>query len=1469
MVDVQWSPFAARDYWVASTANHRCLVWNLNLREDSATGAIEHSLQGHSRAITDINFSAHHPDILATCAVDGYVHSWDLRRPRQPVLTFCDWLAGATQVKYNRQDPNILASSHDRWLHIWDERKPSIPLKSFSAHTSKIYGLDWNRTSSTAVVTCSLDKSIKIWDYEMSDEPRRIIRTDFPVWRARYTPFGRGLLAMSQNDPGHLYLYDRQLGPDEPRDGPVEPVKVFTGSPNHKAKEFLWRARGGITDQGIDEREFQLVSWGEDNELRLHRMEPEILESVGHVKGALAQQKYNVTRKGATYKTFRTVDANVGSQRRSATMSDPRPGSGGGQYRRSLPMSTSNYSRPGTAQAWRGPSMKARSASGKHSDRNRDQLGWMKGIMMSRKKTSGLLDTPLRKDSKDSSLFGPGFHDNQWGDPETLQEEIIRISQQFPNVNWDNVDMDKLTLKASLDGPWGADGSIIYVTVHVDIPHDYPNSKAPKFLIEKQAMMPDQTYKKLDREVQQLANQFSKRRQNCLEVIFSYFLGETDLSNSDSFFKNVKDLDDELDGLADESSSEDDDEIPVGGSITMSQELSASTELDATLAPANRFAIPSNPCKCGARWSNDGRLVCFFPSKEEKAKDLFGPSDSYRDRSKDEPTFAGFGRLQPDSTPPRRRYMNDENSMTEDQSDSDESHNSSTSSSDSETTYMHKINMWYLPGRRFRKTFSGSLSLHSSGGGTGIGTGTGTGTSRRRAARPKNVIAIHNFARELPSQKEFAQEYLIFGDGVEVCDHNARVAEKYGRPDLVDVWEYAALILRKDIPLELMGHDAHNKSILVIAKDAVARFRDERFGVDNSGDHIITGRVKWGEHPLGRAMVHNIFEYFEKIADVQMLAMLSCIFNESTTAEATTAVTESHYSLPETPLAVKAPAFSLDYFPTDIALWPPSSKPHYNSVVSTPKTAHTPLHPVAGSYGSDGAWTGDPESQSYSCGETPPSRTPRERLSDGDPTQSLSTSPNNRLLQRASTALSSASGFAASFPRPFAQVSSTSPPGRKRTSPGDNFLTNLAPSNITWGGSMVLGPTSEPSATARNSLSDDDARREGHLPLVCYGISAEVEDQSIFDDDGWLATPLLEPSCDAIYTCYRHAYAEMLQMWGQPLARLEIMKFNVLKQDPLGATPDPFGSWSARGDTYRDSYNSADSISHASQSYHDGTATGAGSAQIVLGKKEQLQAVIASGRGLDVTGICRVHETHLEPMQTTHPSARSGGAAGTCERCHYAQTQLSCVYCREPIDSLYVPCLSCGCAAHDACLAEWYAAASEEGEDGTGSDVEWECPAGDECRCIDVACEGQIESFAVLMGMLRQGKVSAPPLSGAATGVGRGRPGHGHSTSAGGRFFFYVEDEDDRDRDRNGWEKVDKPPLRSFAALDAYDDVGADGRPLGRSQSQLPLSSATAATAAAAAARFNLSSRLRKSAGQWGSTTSLRKKSVGSSALSR
>lgn len=1431
VVDVQWSPFSARDYWVVSTANHRALVWNLNLRDDSPSGAIEHSLRGHNRAITDVNFSAHHPDFLATCSVDGYVHCWDLRRPRQPVVTFCDWFSGATQVKYNRQDPHILASSHDRWLHIWDERRPSEPLRSIYAHNSKIYGIDWNRVQRNAVVTCSLDKSIKYWDYSRHDDvPERVIRTDFPIWRARHTPFGNGLLAMPQTEPGDLYLYHNKRPAEAPLDGRAEPAAVFPGHGNHKVKEFLWRSRGGVSDEGRDEREFQLVSWGADNQLRLQSIDASTFRSVGYVKGAPVQEKLNITRKGAAYKTFRSVGGEGHRDRRDATMSDLKPStttSKNYQSALTMGMRTMPINRHRIGASWRGTSMTAKSSNTRDLKGSLAQIGWMKGVTMTKRKPSGEDSQGNQQGAKDpSSLFGHGYLNDEWGEPETIQEEVLRISQQLPKVKWESINMETLTLEASLNGPWGVGGASIFFKVKVDIPSNYPKSRAPKFTIEKTSLMPPATHKRVESDISKLVQRFLEKKPNCLDVAFSYLLGDIDLESSTSFFKNVKDLEDGLDGLADESSSEDEDnDIPAGGSASMSQELTSSVVAENSLAPTTRMPMPPPPRVCGARFSHDGRLVCFFPTKEEKMKLLFAPLDPAaavaRDRPKDEPVFPGFGRLIQES-PLRHRYAQEDTSATEDQSESDDLASSSTSSSDSESTSMHKSGLWYHPGRSLRKTWSESRSIRSSGGGTGVGTGTGTGASRKRLSRPKSIISVHDLRGDLPSKKEFAQEYLIFGDGAKVCSHNAKVAEKYGRHDLVDIWKYAALLLRKGIPLDLIHQETSHESVLVIARDVMTRLHemedeDSEYSTSPDSGSGLVGRVKWGSHPLALAFVKDLFAYFEQQADVQMLAMLSCIFSEASTQDSV-AYIDSHITQPETPLPLKAPSFSLDYFPADAGSFHvlphgPHGHGHghgrsqTSSAIHTPKTIHTPVRYSGSQISDDGLWAGDPGSNSYSCGETPPTKGARDYLGDVDQTQSLSSSPNTRPFKRMNSAL--ASSIAANFSRPFANSTSSSPPSqvRKRPSPAEAILGNLAPAGIggiTWGGSTLLGDSG---GTARTSMSDDDFREE-LLPLVPIQVAIAVEDQAMFDDDGWLVVPLLDPTESAMHACYRYAYAEMLHMWELPLARLEVMKFNFLKGG--NATLHNSSSSNLDGGSHA-SFITAVEVTAASPSTHVHPPS-----PIMLGKKEQLHALIASGRGLDVTGVCRIHETQLEPLEyTSSTEPHVGGAVGTCDRCRRQQKQLRCVYCLEPVDALYPPCLSCGCASHETCLAEWHAAG------------EVMCPAGDECNCVEEASHGQVETWAAMMGAIGRHKKRR---SSALTAIGTMVPPPGDAEHSDG--------EDGRPSgggSSSGWENVGSA-------------AGIPSRPHGSVTSP---------------AKISLGNRLKKSAGDWGRGSHLRKNGSG------
>ncbi|TAQ85966.1 hypothetical protein B7494_g5714 [Chlorociboria aeruginascens] len=1294
VADVQWSPFAVRDYWVVSTANQKALVWNLNMQEDASQGAIEHTLHGHSRAITDINFSAHHPDMLAT----------------QPVLTFCDWFAGATQVKYNRQDSHILASSHDRWLRIWDDRMGPSPLRSINAHESKIYGVDWNRTRSTGIVTCSLDKSIKFWDYGNDlDEPERIIRTDFPVWRARHTPFGWGLLASPQDAPGNLHLYERRLK-GKSKDCTAETVMTFTGHGNHKVKEFLWRSRGSNTDDGVDSREFQLVSWGEDNQLRLQHVDGKVLEGVGYVKGTQMHKKLNLTRKGAVYKTFRTMD-NPSGDKKSNAITSPRPGSAGIKVSalspgvRKAPLPSTR-----THMMVRAPAMKGKDKSLKPDDQNQKQIGWMSGIKIT--KQENYLMTAKRQSSRRLSLLNPEFEDDEnWDSPENLHDEIIRIHEQLPKIKFEDVNMDKRTIVISMNGPWGENENAIYIKATIIFPDQYPETKSPTFTLGKTSLMSNDTYIKLKREVHQIAAGFVSRRQGCLEATLCYLLGEVDLEASTTLFKDVNDLDDDLDGLADESSSDDEDGIiPAGASAMMSQELeSGATDM---LTNASRNANVPLPRLCGARFSMAGKLVCFFPPKEDKIKSLLSKMVAQHNSHSKEPAFETFGRLSNCSPVPRSKTLS---LAEESRAGSDESEDSDlSSSSDSDSSHYQSMpfpvsEYWRRSNRRAYVRASPTILSQKS---SAAGTGTGTAGSRGRLSKPKNIIFIHDICDTLPSKKQLADNYAIFGNGPEVCEHNASVAERHGYQDHADVWRYASMLLHNEVPLEILEQTHCREPILVVARDVMRTYRRNSgsdSGVDVSFDRrgrrcSLSGRVKWGTSPLSKQFISDLFSYYEGLADVQMLAMLSCIFSEPAVKDAASQV-EIQMGQPQTPLSMKTPAFSLDYFPSDAAAWSMYQKTQMHSAVSTPKLAQTPSGLYGSMGSSNGIWGSDPASASYSCGDTPPlisNRGSSEHLNQQ--AQSLSTSPENpRNLRRANSGL--ASSFAASFSRPFATASS-SPPNlpivRKRPSPVENML-NTA---ITWGNTTVLGSVKEQNILNRPSYSDNEnAKDEGKL-TICTGISLAMENQNAFDDEGCMTTSLLDPGRASLYEGYRRAYAELLFVWGHPLARLEILKFNNLEEcypkiDITGK--QPFAASIISNDTILDT---------------------SALSPIILGKKDLLHGSSPTvlERGLDVTGYCLKHESRLGPLA----SDSGGGAVGHCDRCKSIQRQLRCTVCMEPVSALFPPCLSCGCVAHQHCLLEYH------------SFGDTHCPGGCDCNCGQKASLGIVESWEVMMGAIEQ-----------------------------------------------------------------------------------------------------------------------------------
>ena len=886
VADVQWSPFASRDAWLISTTNQKALVWNLNMRQSPAP--IEYVLHTHSRAITDINFSAHHPDVLATCSVDSSIACWDLRDAGKPVMKFSYFQAGATQVKWNRQDSRIIASAHDSKLVIWDCRRGNEPLWSVDAHDTKIYGIDWNRTRTSAILTCSLDRTIKFWDYATSrlnsDNLERVMQTPFPVWRARHTPFGWGILAMPQRDSNDLYMYDRRLHEGQKRHAQAEPVCNFSGH-RDSVKEFLWRSRGDVNDEGVDNREFQLVSWGRDRLLRLHRVKKENLQSVGYEKGKAVHRKYNLTRKGAAYKTFTEITSDVNSL---SPPEDLQPLQLGGHRESALTnlikgeaqrKSTHTPIVPypqgfGTGMSYLGPAKV-------HQRKEENVISWMKNVSLAPREWDA-----AEEDDEAPDGDGPGLSGKKYDDPEDLGVEITQVGDQFKKITFEEANVSRRYAVIFLHGPWGENAEICPMRLTINFPRQYPRRVTPRFTVDETSNINKVTAKQLGRNLHEIAEFHSHRSNGCLEYVVMYLLGERskeDCSKDTSIIFQVPSAD------GDSSSDEGDESAIIGGLHDME---ASGTDI----IPKTTANVPM-ATTCTAKWSNDGQLVCVFVATQEPVEEQSSRFSEILHKY----ARSSIGRMS-------KVYGLG---------------GASSSSSGSSSSEDPEVNSSEPPAGLLS---SKSRPHHSRSAENSSQLASGGVLKQKQQERTERASRILTFdmASSLPPLRTLAEKYLVLGTGEEVCKHNAKAAAALGHGDHADVWSLLAIILESSVPLRSARRpDTNNASeeegIIVVAKRTLVQIKRKEGSGLPDGDYDLsfdepdavirpkhTSRIKWANHPFGGSwLIPQLFDYYEAQNDILMLGMMATVLAEP-----------SEVANPKQPFIEAAPGYSLDYAPS-------------------------------------------------------------------------------------------------------------------------------------------------------------------------------------------------------------------------------------------------------------------------------------------------------------------------------------------------------------------------------------------------------------------------------------------------------------------------------------------------------------------------------------------------------------------------
>ncbi|XP_074522971.1 GATOR2 complex protein WDR59 isoform X1 [Halichoeres trimaculatus] len=256
---VQWNPHRSESHVFAASSNQRVDLYSWR----EGCGEVHTSLQAHTRVISDLDWSWFEPEFLVTSSVDTYIYIWDTRDTRKPTVALSA-VAGASQVKWNRKNQYLLASSHDGDVRIWDKRKPNTAVEYVAAHLSKIHGLDWHPDNEFIFATSSQDNSVRFWDYRQPRKYLNILSCQVPVWKARYTPFSNGLVTVMvpqlRRENSLLLWSTLDLN---------NPVHAFVGH-DDVVLEFQWRP------QKEGSKDYQLVTWSRDQTLRIWRVDPQL-----------------------------------------------------------------------------------------------------------------------------------------------------------------------------------------------------------------------------------------------------------------------------------------------------------------------------------------------------------------------------------------------------------------------------------------------------------------------------------------------------------------------------------------------------------------------------------------------------------------------------------------------------------------------------------------------------------------------------------------------------------------------------------------------------------------------------------------------------------------------------------------------------------------------------------------------------------------------------------------------------------------------------------------------------------------------------------------------------------------------------------------------------------------------------------------------------------------------------------------
>lgn len=851
---------------------------------------------------------------------------------------------------------------------------------------------------------------------------------------------------------------------------------------------------------------------------------------------------------------------------------------------------------------------------------------------------------------------------------------------------------------------------LIFIRLEIKFPKNYPyleqfdniksirklvktkKTNLIKFEIEETHELTPQIKEEMIKNLAEISEFYSNRHNKfCLEPCLRYLLGDKiELSDSlmienspDSNEEKVLEGDEPIqevgtEGWADDlinqqpdfgstkddSSSEDEDTdlIPApGDDVSNSTEFPNASkdeqEVNATIIAENAPLFDSTPIPkgCGAVWANNGQLVCFFipknnddDNKHSQRLNMFKFSDGGFSLQKSSHVHRQDD-LSSDSEPESLGRLDNSDS----ESDGDVESITSSSSDDSFTNDWDEILQNDVPSRSripglFKtavglgnRFISNNRSSLNRGGTTSNYKSSAHGEtshlskkrSRNERKKSKNIVGIFDFSHLIPDKYDLAVEYRVLGDSPEnLARYNSLVALKYGLEEISDVWRILEMVLIKDVrtndidpvfqPAITDGNaDALNELLLtsVIAKRA-------------NLDHGY--RFFWGTHPFGHTwLIKEIMSYFERRGNIQMLAMLSCVLFENIRNIKKTS--NDIFNIP-----INTPYQAMPPPPSFLDL---RAIPDYTNEVENFGFTYNNKNTFHESFTS----------------ETRPDLTYHR-----DSSLSMDRRDTNGHGSIASFDLHHISPERYNSFKKSIQPSSSLVPVSGGSTPNE-----LTPRNSRFfkqngfnqrRNSVVAARKVKPPAEKYPNSTKNRAR----LPPVVTVDIMNASSLDLFDDS--YNSSLLDSQNHERIKIYREQYAEILFLWGLPVNRIKVLKFNYPNSEDSKLNPTDDSS--SQFNIHKVMFG-------------------------IRNKNKPLQQPSPSQQ--------------LVAVPTNISSARNN-AWNSSKR----NALKYCSLCDSIIMKRVMVCSNCEHVLHSECAVEWWGT-----EDTTGDDLE--CPSGCGCRCLE------------------------------------------------------------------------------------------------------------------------------------------------------